>query len=217
MPSSFEPGHETRQPGRVQPSTAAFPPPKLSEPLPCPRCNSANTKFCYYNNYNLSQPRHFCKSCRRYWTHGGTLRDVPVGGGSRKCSSTAAATKRARSSANANANATSSSCLSSSPTKTTTTHEPGPRVGPRTGDMVEEVKEGDLVSGYGSFASLLSGYGFDEMGFGYSGYFCGGGGEAVAPATVGGDTWHVDEMEGNGTDSFVWPGLEISMQGNNVK
>ncbi|CAD5172009.1 dof zinc finger protein 4-like [Musa acuminata AAA Group] len=50
----------------------------------CPRCNSANTKFCYYNNYNHSQPRHFCKSCRRYWTMGGVLRNVPIGGGCRK-------------------------------------------------------------------------------------------------------------------------------------
>ncbi|XP_022875339.1 dof zinc finger protein 1-like [Olea europaea var. sylvestris] len=50
----------------------------------CPRCNSSNTKFCYYNNYSLSQPRHFCKTCRRYWTEGGTLRNVPVGGSSRK-------------------------------------------------------------------------------------------------------------------------------------
>ncbi|NP_001142926.1 Dof zinc finger protein 4 [Zea mays] len=50
----------------------------------CPRCESTNTKFCYYNNYNLSQPRHFCKGCRRYWTKGGVLRNVPVGGGCRK-------------------------------------------------------------------------------------------------------------------------------------
>lgn len=55
-----------------------------SDPLQCPRCNSSNTKFCYYNNYNLSQPRHLCKACKRYWTRGGTLRNVPVGGGSRK-------------------------------------------------------------------------------------------------------------------------------------
>ncbi|GFQ08810.1 dof zinc finger protein dof5.7, partial [Phtheirospermum japonicum] len=48
------------------------------------RCNSSNTKFCYYNNYSLSQPRHFCKACKRYWTRGGTLRNVPVGGGCRK-------------------------------------------------------------------------------------------------------------------------------------
>ncbi|KAF8081967.1 hypothetical protein N665_0854s0007 [Sinapis alba] len=52
--------------------------------LKCPRCNSSNTKFCYYNNYSLSQPRHFCKACRRYWTRGGALRNVPIGGGCRK-------------------------------------------------------------------------------------------------------------------------------------
>ncbi|KAK8570544.1 hypothetical protein V6N13_032161 [Hibiscus sabdariffa] len=54
------------------------------EQLNCPRCNSTNTKFCYYNNYSLTQPRYFCKTCRRYWTEGGSLRNVPVGGGSRK-------------------------------------------------------------------------------------------------------------------------------------
>ncbi|XP_061358659.1 dof zinc finger protein DOF5.7-like [Gastrolobium bilobum] len=52
--------------------------------LKCPRCDSSNTKFCYYNNYSLSQPRHFCKTCRRYWTNGGALRNVPIGGGCRK-------------------------------------------------------------------------------------------------------------------------------------
>ncbi|KAK1389721.1 Dof zinc finger protein DOF3.5 [Heracleum sosnowskyi] len=50
----------------------------------CPRCGSSNTKFCYYNNYSLTQPRYFCKGCRRYWTKGGSLRNVPVGGGCRK-------------------------------------------------------------------------------------------------------------------------------------
>ncbi|KZV57579.1 hypothetical protein F511_03039 [Dorcoceras hygrometricum] len=49
--------------------------------LKCPRCGSTNTKFCYYNNYNKSQPRYFCKACKRHWTRGGTLRNVPVGGG----------------------------------------------------------------------------------------------------------------------------------------
>lgn len=58
--------------------------PHPSQVLKCPRCDSLNTKFCYYNNYNLSQPRHFCKACRRYWTKGGVLRSVPVGGGCRK-------------------------------------------------------------------------------------------------------------------------------------
>ncbi|GAA0175155.1 hypothetical protein LIER_28390 [Lithospermum erythrorhizon] len=58
--------------------------PQKDQVLNCPRCNSTNTKFCYYNNYSLSQPRYFCKTCRRYWTAGGSLRSIPVGGGSRK-------------------------------------------------------------------------------------------------------------------------------------
>ncbi|KAL2519991.1 Dof-type domain-containing protein [Forsythia ovata] len=61
--------------------------------LKCPRCDSSNTKFCYYNNYNLSQSRHFWKSCRRYWTKGGVLHNVPVGGSCRK-------TKRSKSKTN---------------------------------------------------------------------------------------------------------------------
>ncbi|KAL7140981.1 hypothetical protein ABFS83_08G024000 [Erythranthe nasuta] len=52
--------------------------------IPCPRCNSMETKFCYFNNYNVNQPRHFCKNCQRYWTAGGTMRNVPVGAGRRK-------------------------------------------------------------------------------------------------------------------------------------
>uniref|UniRef100_A0A803KS00 Dof zinc finger protein n=1 Tax=Chenopodium quinoa TaxID=63459 RepID=A0A803KS00_CHEQI len=54
---------------------AKIPPPEA--PLKCPRCDSSNTKFCYFNNYSLTQPRHFCKGCRRYWTRGGALRNVP--------------------------------------------------------------------------------------------------------------------------------------------
>lgn len=60
------------------------PRPQKPQAINCPRCNSTHTKFCYYNNYSLSQPRYFCKTCRRYWTEGGSLRSVPVGGGSRK-------------------------------------------------------------------------------------------------------------------------------------
>lgn len=76
--------------------------------LKCPRCDSLNTKFCYYNNYNLSQPRHFCKSCRRYWTKGGVLRNVPVGGGCRK-------TKRSKPKASAVEATTTTSPPSPSP------------------------------------------------------------------------------------------------------
>ncbi|KAF2318759.1 hypothetical protein GH714_010503 [Hevea brasiliensis] len=35
---------------------------KIPQPeaaLKCPRCESTNTKFCYFNNYSLTQPRHF--------------------------------------------------------------------------------------------------------------------------------------------------------------
>uniref|UniRef100_A0A5B7BP53 Dof zinc finger protein n=1 Tax=Davidia involucrata TaxID=16924 RepID=A0A5B7BP53_DAVIN len=68
------------------------------EAVKCPRCESTNTKFCYYNNYSLSQPRYFCKSCKRYWTKGGTLRNVPVGGGCRKNkrSSSSSSSKRSQ-------------------------------------------------------------------------------------------------------------------------
>ncbi|XP_050365778.1 dof zinc finger protein DOF1.6 [Argentina anserina] len=99
------------RPGLIQ-SMAPYPTPSSAEPLPCPRCNSSNTKFCYYNNYNLSQPRHYCKGCRRYWTQGGTLRDVPVGGGTRK---------KAKHSHRA-----SSSNSSSSPSSSSLTHETAP-------------------------------------------------------------------------------------------
>ncbi|RDY02729.1 Dof zinc finger protein DOF4.6 [Mucuna pruriens] len=60
------------------------PRPQKEQAVNCPRCHSINTKFCYYNNYSLTQPRYFCKTCRRYWTEGGSLRNIPVGGGSRK-------------------------------------------------------------------------------------------------------------------------------------
>ncbi|KAG2321513.1 hypothetical protein Bca52824_014726 [Brassica carinata] len=68
-------------------STSEDKPTTLEKPdkiLPCPRCESANTKFCYYNNYNVSQPRYFCRNCQRYWTAGGSMRNVPVGSGRRK-------------------------------------------------------------------------------------------------------------------------------------
>uniref|UniRef100_A0A5B7AJJ8 Dof zinc finger protein n=1 Tax=Davidia involucrata TaxID=16924 RepID=A0A5B7AJJ8_DAVIN len=89
-----------------------------SEPLACPRCGSTNTKFCYYNNYNKSQPRHFCKACKRHWTKGGTLRNVPVGGARKnkrlKTSNTATAATTTTATATATATATM--------TKSTNTH-----------------------------------------------------------------------------------------------
>ncbi|MED6124594.1 hypothetical protein PIB30_060361 [Stylosanthes scabra] len=89
------------------------PRPQPEQALKCPRCDSTNTKFCYYNNYSLSQPRYFCKSCRRYWTKGGTLRNVPVGGGCRK---------NKRSSNSSSSSATSSS--SNSPAHVSSSRRP---------------------------------------------------------------------------------------------
>lgn len=75
--------------GSIRPGSMADRARMANVPMPeaaleCPRCESTNTKFCYFNNYSLSQPRHFCKTCRRYWTRGGALRNVPVGGGCRR-------------------------------------------------------------------------------------------------------------------------------------
>ena len=66
-----------------------LPPPE--NPVVCPRCTSKDTKFCYYNNHNIKQPRFYCKGCQRYWTEGGVLRNVPVGAGRRKSSKTTGA------------------------------------------------------------------------------------------------------------------------------
>ncbi|XP_058099180.1 dof zinc finger protein DOF3.6-like [Magnolia sinica] len=88
-PSTAGPGVGSGVAGSIRPGSMAerarmakLPQPEAA--LKCPRCDSTNTKFCYFNNYSLSQPRHFCKTCRRYWTRGGALRNVPVGGGCRR-------------------------------------------------------------------------------------------------------------------------------------
>ncbi|GMH13854.1 hypothetical protein Nepgr_015695 [Nepenthes gracilis] len=162
-------------------------PPTEPENLKCPRCDSTSTKFCYYNNYNLSQPRYFCKACRRYWTRGGTLRNVPVGGGSRRNS------KRSRSSADIFLSSSSttppppqlappSSSSSSSPSKNifdTTSQSPVPAVpislepmpgsvtktetvSPSAGDMInlnETVSFTSLMTAQGSGFLGLNSYG----------------------------------------------------------
>ncbi|XP_015956326.1 dof zinc finger protein DOF1.4 [Arachis duranensis] len=79
-----------------------------SEPMKCPRCESTNTKFCYYNNYNKSQPRYLCRTCKRHWTKGGTLRNVPVGGGRKN-----KRVKKSTATATATATATTSTCTTS--------------------------------------------------------------------------------------------------------
>ncbi|XP_031259590.1 dof zinc finger protein DOF3.6 [Pistacia vera] len=89
---------------------------KIPQPetaLKCPRCDSTNTKFCYFNNYSLSQPRHFCKTCRRYWTRGGALRNVPVGGGCRRNKRSKGSRSKSPAVADGQTGSTSSSTLAS--------------------------------------------------------------------------------------------------------
>ncbi|KAK9269902.1 hypothetical protein L1049_025475 [Liquidambar formosana] len=226
---------------QARPQTQVGPHPPEAEHLACPRCNSTNTKFCYYNNYNLSQPRHFCKSCRRYWTQGGTLRNIPVGGGSRKNS------KRSR---------TSSSASSSS---SSATHDPLPATPisvsadiktERVSPLMSDVNLNEDVAG--GFTSLLNsqapgflalggfglgiGQGFDEAGFGLGravwaypevgevGIGGGGGGGGgigggTSVASSGCNTWQMSGVESGlpDGDCFGWPDLAISMPGKGLK
>lgn len=194
-------------------------PPPEPEHIPCPRCDSTNTKFCYYNNYNFSQPRHFCKSCRRYWTHGGTLRDIPVGGGTRKSA------KRARlSTAISHNNSAASSGLeyhhiSPSATATTTT---SPLLMTFAGDHGGSGQ-------CGSFTSLLSHtqspglFGLDQdlsFGLGRSIWPFSSIGDGVVAGhgagSGGGNTWQLESGDESG-DCFVLPDLAISTPGNGMK
>ncbi|RVX23359.1 Dof zinc finger protein DOF3.4 [Vitis vinifera] len=189
-----------------KPHQTGAPPPE-QEHLPCPRCDSTNTKFCYYNNYNFSQPRHFCKSCRRYWTHGGTLRDIPVGGGSRKNA------KRSRT--------TTSSASSQEPLPATPV-----LVSLSTNHATSMPFVGAWVFGSGRIRPGL-GPGFEDMGFGlgrgvwpFPGAGDGGasGGTGGGTALVG-NTWQFESGEGGfvAGDCFSWPDLAISTPGNGLK
>ncbi|KAI4329171.1 hypothetical protein L6164_021463 [Bauhinia variegata] len=115
------------------------------EQLKCPRCESTNTKFCYYNNYNLSQPRHFCKNCRRYWTKGGALRNIPVGGGCRKT------TKRSSNAKRSSSSSSSPPVSSSSVAQTTVPEEDPTRAYSNSTDQ-----EKPVLNIGGSFSSLLA-------------------------------------------------------------
>ncbi|XP_075507946.1 dof zinc finger protein DOF3.4-like [Primulina tabacum] len=197
--------------------------PPEPEHLPCPRCDSINTKFCYYNNYNFSQPRHFCKSCRRYWTHGGTLRDIPIGGGSRKNA------KRSRTGV---ADASSGAVAPFSSTRQDFRRLPGMNsqflmpLATDHGAAVQymEAKAGLNLNACGSYTSLLNtqglltlggfglgiGPGFEDMSFGlgrsvwpFAGMVeVGPTGAGVGGSSVSGDTWQSE----NGRSGFLGNG-----------
>ncbi|KAL2522854.1 Dof zinc finger protein DOF5.8 [Forsythia ovata] len=214
-------------------------PPPEPEHLPCPRCDSTNTKFCYYNNYNFSQPRHFCKSCRRYWTHGGTLRDIPVGGGSRKNA------KRSRTTIATTNTGASTGSGSFSSVHHDFHHFPATSsqlLVPFAADHCGAVPfVSDAKPMCGSFTSLLNTQGTGLLALGGFGLGIGSGLEDVGyglgrsvwpfPGVVEGgptsgsigmvsNTWHLESGENgfvSGADCFNFPDLAISTPGNGMK
>lgn len=221
-------------------------PPSEPEQLQCPRCESTNTKFCYYNNYNFSQPRHFCKACRRYWTHGGTLRDIPVGGGSRKNA------KRSRTLAAFSATSSSSPSSAANSTyeyrhtQATTSQLLAPLAAEHGGSLPlvsTEAKPG-VSSVCGSFTSLLNthgpafftlggfglglGTGVEEIGFGLGRSVWPFPGIAVADGSVAGagepsvlgNTWQLQSGEAGivgGGNCFSLSDVAISTTGHAFK
>ncbi|XP_010549333.1 PREDICTED: dof zinc finger protein DOF1.4 [Tarenaya hassleriana] len=141
---------------------------QTQQPLKCPRCDSSNTKFCYYNNYSLSQPRHFCKACKRYWTRGGTLRNVPVGGSCRK-------NKRVKRPPTSSVSNSSSLDVSSNPTTSSSTPIPNPQMNhfPSNGYVNPLLFGLSDASGGNNFPMISSRFGNSkgfESGFGFSGF-----------------------------------------------
>ncbi|KAK2660415.1 hypothetical protein Ddye_006948 [Dipteronia dyeriana] len=183
-----------RKPSRPQNPTSSQQLPKITEPLPCPRCDSLSTKFCYYNNYNLSQPRHFCKACRRYWTQGGTLRNVPVGGGTRK------STKRTRTSSSYSSTSSYATGATSSSSTSTLTNETTsapansvpvlPSASPKMGPVSTN---GVNLNESGNFTAMLNMQGHNFLGLagGFPGYGLGSGFEELDIGFGGTRVWDV--------------------------
>uniref|UniRef100_A0A0E0FDM1 Dof zinc finger protein n=1 Tax=Oryza meridionalis TaxID=40149 RepID=A0A0E0FDM1_9ORYZ len=160
----------------------------------CPRCASRDTKFCYYNNYNTAQPRHFCRACRRYWTLGGSLRNVPIGGSTRKRPRPSRPTRAAVAAAIAAAAATSSHLSAQQqpapPPVVMSQHEVAAASGGGVGGglLVSLLGAAPVLEG-----RLGSGIGFDLLG----GEQLGFGAMAMPPAPLlwparvleGGDAW----------------------------
>ncbi|XP_060205858.1 dof zinc finger protein DOF3.1-like [Lycium barbarum] len=170
------------------------------EHLKCPRCDSPNTKFCYYNNYNLSQPRHYCKSCKRYWTKGGTLRNIPVGGGSRKN------TKR---SGKKNTSTTSFNVSSSSSTNNPKTEPfgiPAIPTGPFSSLLVSN--EGQ----FGNFLEALKPNNNSSSGLGSGS----GSGSGLDANQQNGNNAYLGVQNGGDSNNF-WPDLAIYTPGSNFQ
>ncbi|XP_050382331.1 dof zinc finger protein DOF3.1-like [Argentina anserina] len=180
-----------QDPTTFQPIKPHFP---EQEQLKCPRCDSSNTKFCYYNNYNLSQPRHFCKNCKRYWTKGGSLRNIPIGGGSRKHTKRSSGSKRSSSSTTNSSSSTVSSSLAAAA-----------KAQSQMGQKVDQ--QSPMMDMSGSFSSLLSTN--DQFGSLMEGLNPNGSGFKMQMGDFG---ENVVDSSGHGLN--LDPGLEVQSNGN---
>ncbi|KAL6509830.1 hypothetical protein OROGR_022318 [Orobanche gracilis] len=211
------------------------PPGKLS----CPRCDSTNTKFCYYNNYNLSQPRHFCRACRRYWTRGGSLRNIPFGGGTRKTASSSNKRRRTTDTATGTEDdeLVSSRCESGASGRAQIV-DPDSGLGslpkeaiPGTGSVECSWGNGQISLGGGCGGGLfpLNGHGVGQ-GFVYEQAFFDWPGEQVGGLDRGGvevsgespccGTWQMGGSSDGGVvegDYFTWADLAISTPAKDLK
>lgn len=145
--------------------------------LKCPRCESTNTKFCYFNNYSLSQPRHFCKTCRRYWTRGGALRNVPVGGGCRRNKRSKGSSSKSPVHSTDRQTASGSTSTMSSNSGTSDMLGLGPQVPPLRfmtplHHLSTEFASGDIGLNYGSFSTPV--VGANDLNFHIGGALAGG-------------------------------------------
>jgi hypothetical protein len=170
---------------------------KIPQPEPglkCPRCESTNTKFCYFNNYSLSQPRHFCKTCRRYWTCGSALRNVPMGGGCRRNKRTKSSKSNSSSVASASGAGGTSSSISSTATG-----------GSRTGTMMLS-HQGQLQPFLASMQHPLVGgdnYNISASRLGFLGlssldpmnYHQFGASAGASSATIGLEQWRLPQIQ----------------------
>ncbi|EOY07547.1 hypothetical protein QUC31_011279 [Theobroma cacao] len=198
--------------GSIRPGSMADRARMANIPMPevatkCPRCESTNTKFCYFNNYSLTQPRHFCKTCRRYWTRGGALRNVPVGGGCRRNKrSKAGSSSKSPVSGDRQTASGSSSTISSNSGSTADILGLGPQLPPlRFMAPLHHLSEfggSDIGLNYGTISAPLGGASDLTFQIGSalaSGGAGGGGGAAAAPGTSlltmsGLDQWRLQQQ-----------------------
>ncbi|KAL1565915.1 dof zinc finger protein DOF2.4-like [Salvia divinorum] len=203
--------------GPIRPGTMSERARIANVPMPdssmkCPRCESTNTKFCYFNNYSLSQPRHFCKTCRRYWTRGGALRNVPVGGGCRRNKRSKSAGSKSspagsgdRQAAAAAATSTSTSAVSTAAAGMLPQFPPLRFMSPLS-QLTDNFGGGDMGLAYSGV--LAPPAGTNEMGFH-------GGGMASLLSSVSGGSGSIEPWRLQQVQQFpFFGGLEVSQPGN---